>query len=214
VSDEDPNVRSSAIAALGPFKGEHVDKAILEAFRDSYYRTRIGAAQASRSRKLEEAIPYLKFRSERDDVPQVRDEAIRALGAINTPETLDILASLFAERKNPDAVRIRSAELLVANGAGAYIEKVIEEIDNAKSRNQTPLYNGLLKIAGGAKSEKLESLSRRLLNTGDIAEKSYALDMAANNDFRGLTEDIRTLTENRNAGLARKARLTLDKLSQ
>ncbi|MDR3249134.1 MAG: HEAT repeat domain-containing protein, partial [Treponema sp.] len=109
VSDVDPNVRSSAVASLGPFTGEVVDKAILEAFRDSYYRTRIGAAQASRIRKLEEAIPYLKFRAERDDVPQVKDEAIRALGAIGTGEAQSILAALFDERKNPDPVRIRSA---------------------------------------------------------------------------------------------------------
>jgi HEAT repeat protein len=214
VSDEDPNVRSSAIAALGPFEGEPVDKAILEAFRDSYYRTRIAAAQASRGRKLEAAIPYLKFRSERDDIPQVKDEAIRALGAIDTPETLDILESLFRERKNPDPVRIRSAEMLVANNTEGYIENVIEEMDNAKSRNQTPLYQGLLKIVGGARSEKLEALSRRLLGSADLTEKSYALDLAANNNFRRMAEDVRGLTENRNAGLARKARNVLEKLEE
>jgi HEAT repeat protein len=214
VSDEDPNVRSGAIAALGPFQGEPVDKAILEAFRDSYYRTRIAAAQASRIRKLEAAIPYLKFRSERDDVPQVKDEAIRALGAIGTPETLGILESLFRERKNPDPVRIRSAEMLMASDAEGHIENVIAEMDDAKFRNQTPLYQGLLKIAGGARSGKLEALSRRLLGSADLTEKSYGLDLAANNTFRGLAEDVRGLTENRNAGLARKARNVLEKLEE
>ncbi|MDR2376880.1 MAG: HEAT repeat domain-containing protein [Treponema sp.] len=213
VSDGDPNVRSSAIAALGPFTGEDVDKAILEAFRDSYYRTRISAAQASRVRRLEAAIPYLKFRCEQDDVPQVRDESIRALGAINNRETDGILAALFEERKNSDAVRIRAAEMLVTNNVEAYIEKVITEMDDAKSRNQTALYNGLLKIVGAAKSDRLESLVRRFLGSGDTIERSFALDMAANNNFRSLVEDIRPLTENRNTSLARKAQLTLDKLS-
>ncbi|MDR0732383.1 MAG: HEAT repeat domain-containing protein [Treponema sp.] len=213
VSDGDPNVRSSAVAALGPFTGEDVDKAILEAFRDSYYRTRISAAQASRARRLEAAIPYLKFRCEQDDVPQVRDESIRALGAINNRETTGILAALFEERKSLDAVRIRSAEMLITNNVEAYIEKVIAEMDDAKSRNQSALYNGLLKIVGTAKSDRLESLARRFLGSGDTVERSFALDMAANNNFRGLVEDIRPLTENRNASLARKAQLTLDKLS-
>jgi HEAT repeat protein len=214
VSDGDPNVRSSAVAALGPFKGEDADRAILEAFRDSYYRTRLSAAQASRDRRLEEAVPYLKYRSEQDDVPQVRDESIRALGAINTRETTAILVSLFEERKNSDLVRIRSAEMLAANDTDAHIEKIVAGMDDAKSRNQSALYNGLLRIVGTAKSDKLESLSRRFIGSGDTVEKSFALDMAANNGFRSLTEDIRALTENRNQSLARKAQLTLDALTR
>jgi HEAT repeat protein len=214
VSDTDPNARSSAVAALGPFAGDDVDKAILEAFRDSYYRTRVSAAQASRARRLEAAIPYLKFRCEHDDVPQVRDEAIRALGAINTREAAGILTALFENRKSSDAVRIRAAEMLIANDAEACIEKVIAELDDAKSRNQSTLYNGLLKIAGAAKSNQLESLARRFLGSGDIIECSFALDIAANNNFRGLVEEIRPLTESKNASLARKARLALDTLGQ
>jgi HEAT repeat protein len=214
VSDEDPNVRSSAIAALGPFQGEEVNRAVLEAFRDSYYRVRLGAAQASRRGKLEAAVPYLKFRAERDEVPQVRDEAIRALGAIESPEAYDILTALFEDRRSPAPVRIRSAEMLVSRDTEACIEKLIAEMDDAKSRNQGALYNGFLHIIGGAQSEKLEALARRLLASGDILEKSYALDLAANNNFRAMADEIQPLTENRNAGLARKARTVLGKLGE
>ncbi|MDR2746228.1 MAG: HEAT repeat domain-containing protein [Treponema sp.] len=214
VSDEDPNVRSSAIAALGPFGGEDVNRAILEAFRDSYYRVRLGAAQASRRGKLEAAVPYLKFRAERDDIPQVRDEAIRALGAIETAETYEILKALFEDRRSPAPVRIRSAEMLVNRDTDACIETLIAEMDDAKSRNQSSLYNGLLNVAGGAQSAKLEALARRLLGSPDILEKSYALDLAANNNFHGMVEEIRSLTENRNAALARKARNVLGKLEE
>jgi hypothetical protein len=45
-----------------------------------------------------------------------------------------------------------------------------------------------------------------------MLEKSYALDLAANNNFRGMAGEIRPLTENRNAALARKARNVLGKL--
>ncbi|WP_461248549.1 HEAT repeat domain-containing protein, partial [Treponema sp. R6D11] len=55
ISAKDPNLRSSAVAALGPFTGSAVENAIFDAFRDSYYRTRIAAAQASRDRKLASA---------------------------------------------------------------------------------------------------------------------------------------------------------------
>jgi HEAT repeat protein len=212
VSSSDPNVRSSAVAALGPFSGENVDNAILEAFRDSYYRTRIAAAQASRERKFEKAIPYLRYRADRDEVPAVKDEAIRALGAIGNGECLSILETLFSERKNSDRVRIVSAEMLMNNDPGAYTGRLIVELDEAKTKNQTPLYNGFLKVIGEAKTEKLEDTARRFLTAGGIIEKSYALDMAANNGFRGLAEEVRALTTDKNTSLARKAQRTLESL--
>jgi HEAT repeat protein len=211
VSDGDPNVRASAIAALGPFSGEEVDRAILEGFRDSYYRVRLGAAQASRRGKMAAAVPYLKFRAERDDVPQVRDEAIRALGAIETAESGAALEGLFEDRGAAAAVRIRAAEMLAGRGGEEYIGKIIAEMEDAKARNQTPLYNGLLGVLGGARSTRLEALARRLLGSADIVEKSYALDMAAHNGFRGMAEEIRPLMESRNLGLARKARNVMEK---
>jgi HEAT repeat protein len=212
ISASDPNVRSSAVAALGPFSGEEVDLAILEAFRDSYYRTRIAAAQASRDRKFEKAIPYLRYRAERDEVPAVKDEAIRALGAIGTEESLSIIEALFTERKNADRVRIVSAEMLIKNDPGTYLGPLIVELDDAKTKNNSPLYNGLLKIAGEAKTPKLEDTARRFLSSGGIIEKSYALDMAANNKLQGLIEEVRALTLDKNQSLARKARRTLDSL--
>ena len=212
ISAGDPNVRSSAVAALGPFSGEEVDKAILEAFRDSYYRTRLAAAQASRERKLAAAIPYLKYRAEQDEVPNVRDEAIRALGAIAGDEAMAIMDRLFSERKNSDRVRLAAAEMLIQNNPAAYLGRLIVELDEAKQRNQTPLYNGLLKIAAGARTESAESLARRFLQNGGIIEKSYGLDLAANNNLSGLAEEIKAVAADRNESLARKARRTAEKL--
>jgi HEAT repeat protein len=212
VSAGDPNVRSSAVAALGPFSGGEVDRVILEAFRDSYYRSRLAAAQASRERKLEAAIPYLKYRAAQDDNPNVKDEAIRALGAIANEEAMAVLETLFMERKNSDRVRLTAAEMLVKNQPAAYLGRLIVELDEAKQKNQTPLYNGLLKVAGDARTESAESLARRFLTNGGIIEKSYGLDLAANNMLITLTEEIKALAADRNESLARKARRTAEKL--
>jgi HEAT repeat protein len=206
VSVNDPNVRSSAVAALGPFSGEAVDRAIFEAFRDSFYRTRLAAAQASKERRLAAAVPYLKFRAERDEVANVKDESIRALGAIGNAEAMSILESLFTERKNADRVRLITAEMLMQNAPGQYLERLIAETDEAKRKNQTPLYNGFLKIVGQAKTENMEGIGRTLMRSSGIVEKSYGLDIAANNKLSGLAEEIKALAVDKNASLARKAR--------
>jgi HEAT repeat protein len=215
ISVNDPNVRSAAVAALGPFTGSAAENAILDAFRDSYYRTRIAAAQASRERKLAAAVPYLKFRVERDDVPTVKDEAIRALGAIANDEAIAILENLFSERKNTDRVRILSADMLGKNTGGKYFSKLIVELDEAKRRNQTNLYNGFLKITGETivendKSE-IETVTRRFLTAG-VMEKLYGLDMALNNKLTGLKEEIIALSKDRNESISRKAKRTAENL--
>ena len=212
VAARDPNVRAAAVTALGPFSGTEVDTAILDAFRDSYYRTRIAAAQASRQRKLAAAVPYLKFRAERDEVPAVRDDSIRALGAIANDESTAVLEGLFTERKNSDRVRIVSGEMLMRNQPERFLDRLIMEMDEAKQKNQNALYNGLLKVVGETKCANMEGITQRLMRQSGVIEKSYALDMAANNNLVSLADEIKTIAGEKNEGLARKARRTLDKL--
>lgn len=216
IGTNDPNVRSAAVAALGPFSGETVDKAILDAFRDSYYRTRIAAAQASKDRKLEAAVPYLQYRAERDDVPNVKDEAIRALGAIANEEAINVLSALFSERKNADRVRLMSAEQLMKNTPDENLSRVIVEMEEAKTKNQTGLYNGFLKITGETvvknNTSGIEDITRRFFHSGTLMEKLYALDMAANNNLKSLSEEIIELTKDKNISIANKAKRTAERM--
>jgi len=209
IGTNDPNVRSAAVGALGPFSGPDVDKAILDGFRDSYYRTRIASAQAARDRKLAAAVPFLKFRAERDDVPNVKDEAIRALGAIANDEALEVLESLFLDRKNSERVRVLSADLLMKHTASKNFTRLVLELDEAKSKNQTNLYNGFLRVVGaavlGENVTEIESLARSFMRSGTVIEKLYGLDMALNNRLTNLDAEIITLAKDRNEGIARKA---------
>jgi HEAT repeat protein len=213
VSSSDPNLRSTAVSGLGPFSGEEAENAIIEAFRDSFWRTRIAAAQAASERKLVSAIPFLKFRAERDEVPNVKDEAIKALGNIGTNECFDILSVMFLERKNADRVRIAAGEQLITKKADDYAEKFIPEMDEAKTKNQTALYNGLSKIIAAAETSKVADLASRFLETGGVIERSYAMDMILKNNFTSLADKIQPFTdEKKHSSLARKARTTLEKM--
>ncbi|GHV86397.1 PBS lyase [Spirochaetia bacterium] len=211
VSSRDPNVRSSAVGALGPFSGGEAEDAIIEAFRDSYYRTRIAAAKAAGERKLSAAVPFLRFRAENDDVPQVRDEAVKAIGVIGGTDSEQILRDLFKERKNSDRIRINAGEMLLTQSSTDHVSDVIIELDEAKTKNQTALYNGFLRILGGAKSPKLEDLVKRFFAGGGVVEKSYALDICLNNNFQSLAGEIRKLADPKNGSLSRKSLALLEK---
>ena len=215
VNTNDPNVRSTAVGALGPFTGEDAEKAILDAFRDSYYRTRIAAVQASRDRKLEAAVPFLKFRAERDEVLNVREESVRALGAIATQEAIETLETFFGERKNSDRIRIISAEMIMKNAPSKNVTKLIIEMEEARKRNQTALYNGLLKALGECviegENEDLTNVTRRLLH-GNVTEKLYALNIISNNMLSVFEPDLKKFAADRNESISRRARQTLERL--
>ncbi|MDR2314092.1 MAG: HEAT repeat domain-containing protein [Spirochaetaceae bacterium] len=211
VSSRDPNVRSSAVEALGPFTGEEAEEAVMDSFRDSYYRTRIAAAKAAGERQLARAVPFLRFRAENDDVPAVRDEAIKSIALIGGEEADGILKNLFSERKNNDRIRINAGEMLLSRGSRDYTADVIVELEDAKTRNQTALYNGFLRILGSAKSDKLEDLARRFFAAGGVVEKSYAIDICANNDFRSLAGELQRLADPKNGSLSRKSLTVLEK---
>jgi hypothetical protein len=85
-------------------------------------------------------------------------------------------------------------------------------MDEAKTKNQTALYNGLLRVLSSARTGTVEGIARRFLTSGGVVEKSYALDMAANNEFRDLAGEVKELTDEKNGSLARKAQDTLQKL--
>jgi HEAT repeat protein len=139
----DPNVRSSAVAALGAFQGPDVDKAILDAFRDSFFRTRLGACEAAGKRQLAEAVPYLRYRALNDEAPTVRDEAIKALEAIGSSSADLVLEEIFENDRNTDRSRSLAAQMLIKRNRGAYTAKITQVMEDAKKKNRTALASGM-----------------------------------------------------------------------
>jgi hypothetical protein len=60
----------------------------------------------------------------------------------------------------------------------------------------------------------IANITRRFIQTGTVIEKLYALDMIANNNLTGFESELNTLSEDRNEGIARKARRTIEILEE
>jgi hypothetical protein len=149
---DDPNVRSSAVGALGAFDGDDVEKAVLDAFRDSFFRTRLGACEAAGKRKLAAAVPYLRYRALNDEAAVVRDEAIKALGAVGSSQAAGVLEEIFEGEKNSDRIRSLAAEMLVKQSPGAYTAKITAAMEDAKKKNRAALAAGFERALAAAKS--------------------------------------------------------------
>ncbi|MDR0383431.1 MAG: HEAT repeat domain-containing protein [Spirochaetaceae bacterium] len=211
-SSADPNVRYAAVGALGSFDNNYASAVILESFRDSYFRTRLAAVRSAKTRRLEAAVPYLRYRAERDESAVVKEEAVLALGAIGGKDADTALAALMDDTKNGDALRSLCAEMLIKNDANAYAEKIIAKLDEASVKKQTALYKGLLKALSFARTRKVENFTARLFASKDVTEKFYALDMTANNGFTAFKDNVEALSKEKNLSLSSRAKRTLEKL--
>ena len=87
-NDADPNVRTSAVEALGVFAeaegapGEEARGAITEALRDPYVNARVAACKASAAGHLAAAAPFLRYKARSDPEKSVRTEALRSLSSL------------------------------------------------------------------------------------------------------------------------------------
>ncbi|MDR0526522.1 MAG: HEAT repeat domain-containing protein [Spirochaetaceae bacterium] len=212
LSAKEPNVRAAAVEALGDFEGADVNEAVLDAFRDSYWRTRLAAIKSAGKRKLAAAVPYLKFRAEKDEAATVREEAVRSLGAIGNKAAADALEELFDGKRVSDKVKTTAALMLIQTDAGAYAEKIIAAFDEARRLGQKQFATGLLTALGKAKTEKVRTFTGRLFASKDAVDKAFALELCALNGFSNYRPEVQRLTSEQNSGLSRKARETLQKL--
>lgn len=65
-------------------------------------------------------------------------------------------------------MRLVSAEMLMKNDPAKYLDCLTAELDEAKRKNQTPLYNGSLKIIGETKTGNMENIARTLLKSSGV----------------------------------------------
>jgi HEAT repeat protein len=208
----DAGLRVSAIAALGAFDDSKANEAIIEAFRDAFFRTRLAAVKASGEAKINSAVPYLKYRAVNDEAASVREESIKVLGVMGTDNSKEALLSLFDDQKNSDKIRIMAAESLLKADPSQYCDHIIETADASKVKKQTALYNGLIKALSSAKTPKLEGFAARLFASKDVLDNAFALDITANNNFTGFKDQVLKISETKNSTLAGKAARVLKSL--
>ncbi|MDR2490768.1 MAG: HEAT repeat domain-containing protein [Spirochaetaceae bacterium] len=210
----EPFVRTAAVGALGSFPGKESDAAMLDALRDSFFRTRLAAEKAIGKRKLGEAIDFLAFRAKYDEAFSVREEAVRSLAAYETSAANSALESVYDEKKSGEKIRLMAAEALVKNDPGVYVKKLRADLDDAKKTKQKNLYNGLLKALSASKGDDAQNLVVTLLASNDMTDKSYAIDIIEGNNLTGFSSDLQKIADNPKDPLRVKAKNTLEKLGR
>ncbi len=192
---EDPNVRAAAVEALASFKTAEAEAALLEAFRDSFVKSRLAACKAAGKRRLVQAVPILSYKAAKDPEKAVKAEALRALAEIGGTEAFSFLKKTFEDPKAETASRVISFGLL-ARKDPASIPSLAERLAAESKEKERSFYTALAReVAQAADATRAAPLARVLLADKDYLIRLGGLEWAKKTKAPDIRADLAAIAE-------------------
>ncbi len=190
----DPNVRASAIEALGSFRTAESEAAIVQGLRDSFVQARVAACKASGALRISEAEPYLRYKATSDPEKAVKTEACKAL-ALMGGDSLKFLRERLSDKKTESSIRTLIFGLLARYDDGAV--KLLEEILVAEQAEKNRgFYTSLVReIANAGDAPGIGSLARILLADKDFNMRIGGVEWIRKNKAAGMKADLERIAE-------------------
>lgn len=208
LATDDSLLRAYATYGLGFYDTEEAATLLEEALRDSFWRVRVSALEALGEQQRAEALPAIAYKARRDPERPVREEAIRALAQIATPESMELLRELALDGDLGEVERILAVERLgesaTGTTAGAFAQIVEEEWDREGSR----LLDAVGRIVSENASREYAALYDTLLEHPNFIIRLYAMRGIGEAGIRARAEALKRVADDNPAGLVRRTALT------
>lgn len=211
----DPNVRASAIAALGKFKTEEARAAVREGLRDGHVLARAAAAKAAGMSRDEEALPYLEYKVSYDPEKSVKEASVKALSEIGGERVEAFLLAYASEAKNNALYRSSALGALVSKGSASVRIKALELFTTVQNDKDRAVFTAFARAALAVDSETASPFALVLLGDRDFAMKLGALAWAERNKAGELLDTIRLLADSDpNEAVKKRAAQAIERLDR
>lgn len=212
---EDPNVRASAVEALGSFKGSAAAAAVAAALRDNHQGVRAAAVKAAGGMRLDDAVPALEFRLTQDPDRSVREAAVAALAAFDSPSTWSTLVAFAEDAKQPQQYRLRAFAAVIGEGPAssrASMRTLFAALDNEKDRAS---YLAFARAALAVDKEGAADFAQRLYADKEFTSRLAAIAWAERNAYAAHAPELKRLAESDPTESVRKrAGAALERITQ
>ena len=211
--DKDTYLRSYAVKALSGFDSPEIEKTLIQALRDSFWRVRVAAAESLGEMKSSAAVDILIYKAGKDPEKNVKLAAVEALGEIGGGKSFDYLRELYSGTTTAQSVRTKAAEILIEKDLPATLDTIKTVLAEEWEKEISPVLSYTCKFLSMSKNGGLAGLFERMLNHDDVAIKIYGIRGAELNKTSELKKRIESLTEDGVNNAVRKAALSaLEKL--
>jgi len=194
-NDADPNVRSSAIEALGSFGTQEARAAIVQGLRDSYVKARVSACKASGELKISEAEPYLRYKATSDPEKAVKTEACKALAVLGG-DSFAFLRERLEDKKTDSSIRVLCFGLLARYDASGSLGLLEARLKSEQAEKERSFYTALVReIANADKAPDIGSLARILLADKDYNMRVGGIEWIRKNKAFGLKGELERIAK-------------------
>ncbi len=199
LADDQALLRAYAASALANIEGEDVTDLLMEALRDSFWRTRKSALETLGKRKAEKAVPIIIYKARKDPEKVIRTEALRSLGKIGGEEATAFLKEYFLNERISIDLRIEAFKQLTHNGLNNLIDELRQVIAEEWEKDKSVLLNRIGGIISTHETDKagneLLSIYTHFLTHPNIVIQIYGIRGIMINNFTEAADSIEKLTE-------------------
>jgi len=191
---DDPNVRSSAVAALASFGDADARAAIQGALRDSVALVRIAACKACAKLRLSEAVPAIIYKATNDPEKAVKTEAMRSLADLGGSESFAFLRTYLENAKNDTTLRILAFGLLLRKDPGS-VASLRERLAAEGKEKDRSLYTSFVReIANSPDTPWALPLVQLLFSDSDYLIRVGGLEWAKRNKGPEIRAELEQLS--------------------
>jgi len=207
----DPNVRASALTALGTFNVPEARSAILEGLRDANVIPRLEACKAAGIPDNTAAIPYLEYKASFDPERAVREASLAALAKIGGVGVDSFLLEYLGDAKNDMQYRAAAFSGLLAKAGGG--DKARALFAAAQEDKDRSLFTALARATVAVDAPGAQRFVELLLADKDFSVRLGAIAWAERNKATSMIGLIQTLADSdSNDAVKRRAALAVKRL--
>ena len=206
--DDDTILRAYAVYAIRYFPDNDVTQVLMQALRDSFWRVRVQAAQGLGELRVTSAVHILEFKARKDPEMRVREEAIRALAAIETETSLDVLRNMYSDRFFTQSLRLLAVNELVKRDLTNSISTIELVVQEEWSKRNSKILERTAFALSTAETAGLKNLYIRFITSDSLALIIHGIRGIERNSFLELKTDIEQLSTEGNHRSVRKAALS------
>ncbi|HKL84732.1 MAG TPA: HEAT repeat domain-containing protein [Treponemataceae bacterium] len=212
LEEKDPLLRVAAVQGLSEFSSPEVTSAILESFKDSYYKVRLEAINSAEKLKLNEAAPFLLYRAKTDPVESIKFRSFEVLAILNDSDGTKWLVEQFNLEKNSDKVRIKAFSVLLEHNIEiiktSFYVVIKSVLQDEKKKN---LRYELGKLISNSKEDFSSSVAESFLLHSDTLTRSIGLDIYEKKKYPELLAIVEKIAADEKQGaLQRRAKKIID----
>jgi hypothetical protein len=213
-NDQDPNVRTQAIEALGAFAkadskaGGEARAAVKEALRDSYAKARISACKAAAG--IPDSLPFLEYKAKSDPEKAVKAEACRSIALLGSSagaagENFDFLRARLEDKKEDSALRLICFGLLARYDAESSIPALKGLLVAESAEKDRSFYTSIAReIANAAQAPGIAALARVLASDKEYLIRIAAIEWAKKAKAQDFRADLERLSRDDPSDMIKK----------